>query len=264
MRRSALYGTYYAVIAGRNAYFIAENVHFACQKAINFGRKENKIDLSALFKRAAKEDNCRKKNEDMRKIVFATNNEHKLNEIRDMLKDDFQIVSLAETGCHEDIPETADTLEGNAFCKVHYVVEHYGTDCFADDTGLEVDALGGEPGIYTARFGMLNGYGAYHDAEANTRCLLDKMRGISNRKARFRTAIALHLNGEEHVFNGVVEGEITTEKRGIKGFGYDPVFLPDGYSGTFAELGTEIKNKISHRARAVALLAEFLRREYGK
>ncbi|MCD7713589.1 MAG: non-canonical purine NTP diphosphatase [Prevotella sp.] len=196
----------------------------------------------------------------MKKIVFATNNEHKLSEIRAILKGDFEIISLAEIGCTADIPETAGTLEGNALCKVRYVVENYRTDCFADDTGLEVDALGGAPGIFTARFGAMNNYGADHDAEANTRCLLAKLQGQTNRKARFRTAIALSLGGEEHLFEGIVEGQIATAKRGERGFGYDPVFIPDGYNLTFAELGADIKNRISHRARAVAELIDFLKK----
>lgn len=196
----------------------------------------------------------------MKKIVFATNNAHKLSEIRDILKDNFEVISLAELGCHDDIPETADTLEGNALQKAHYINDRYGVDCFADDTGLEVEAFNGGPGIYTARFGTMNGYGESHDADANTRCLLDKLKGEENRKAQFRTAIALILDGEEHLFEGIVRGVITTEKRGEKGFGYDPVFMPEGYDGTFAELGVEVKNEISHRARAVQKLAEFLYR----
>lgn len=194
----------------------------------------------------------------MKKIVFATNNAHKLSEIRDILKDNFEVISLAELGCHDDIPETADTLEGNALQKAHYINDRYGVDCFADDTGLEVEAFNGGPGIYTARFGTMNGYGESHDADANTRCLLDKLKGEENRKAQFRTAIALILDGEEHLFEGIVRGVITTEKRGEKGFGYDPVFMPEGYDGTFAELGVEVKNEISHRARAVKKLAEYL------
>jgi len=196
----------------------------------------------------------------MRKIIFATNNAHKLSEIRGILGSKFEIVSLEELGFHDDIPETADTLEGNALQKAHYISDKFGVDCFADDTGLEVEALNGGPGIYTARFGTMNGYGDSHDAEANTRCLLAKLEGASTRKAQFRTAIALILSGEEYLFEGIVKGEITTEKRGEKGFGYDPVFLPEGYEGTFAELGVDVKNQISHRARAVKKLAEFLKK----
>lgn len=194
----------------------------------------------------------------MRKIIFATNNAHKLSEIRDILGNDFEIVSLAELGCFDDIPETADTLEGNALQKAHYISDRYGVDCFADDTGLEVEAFNGGPGIYTARFGTMNGYGDSHDAEANTRCLLDKLNGTENRKAQFRTAIALIMDGKEYLFEGIVRGEIATEKRGDKGFGYDPVFIPEDYGLTFAELGVDVKNEISHRARAVKKLAEFL------
>ena len=194
----------------------------------------------------------------MKRIVFATNNAHKLSEIRDILKDDFEVISLAELGCNEDIPETAATLEGNALQKAHFINERYGVDCFADDTGLEVEAFDGGPGIYTARFGTMNGYGESHDADANTRCLLDKLQGADNRKAQFRTAIALILDGKEYLFEGIVRGEITDGKRGEQGFGYDPVFMPEGYDKTFAELGVDVKNHISHRARAVKKLAEFL------
>ncbi len=194
----------------------------------------------------------------MKKIVFATNNTHKLREIRAILGQEFDIVSLEELGCHDDIPETSDTLEGNALQKAHYINDRYGVDCFADDTGLEVEAFDGAPGVYTARFGTINGYGDSHDAEANTRCLLDKLRGIDNRRAQFRTAIALIIDGKEYLFEGIVKGEISTEKRGDKGFGYDPVFIPEDYNKTFAELGVEKKNAISHRARAVKKLSEFL------
>lgn len=195
----------------------------------------------------------------MRKIVFATNNAHKLDEIRDILGEEYSVVSLEDIGCHDDIPETADTLEGNALQKARYIHGRYGVDCFADDTGLEVRALGGAPGIYTARFGVMNGYGDDHDAEANTRCLLDKLKGEADRTAQFRTAVALILGGREYLFEGVAKGSITEEKRGDKGFGYDPVFMPEGHGETFAELGVETKNRISHRAKAVAKLAGFLR-----
>ncbi len=198
-------------------------------------------------------------NKYIKKIVFATNNAHKLSEIKGILGTEFEIVSLSELGCTDDIPETADTLEGNALQKAQYINRKYGVDCFADDTGLEVEALNGGPGIYTARFGTMNGYGNDHDADANTLCLLDKLKDSTNRKAQFRTVIALIIGGEEYLFEGIVKGEITPEKRGDKGFGYDPVFVPEGYDGTFAELGVETKNKISHRARAVRLLAEFLK-----
>ena len=190
-----------------------------------------------------------------RKLVFATNNAHKLDEIRAILGDGIEIVSLADIGCHTDIPETADTLEGNALQKARYVYEHYHCDCFADDTGLEVEALDGAPGVHTARYA----YPDRHDPEANTRKLLDALKEKSSRRAQFRTVIALILNGEEHLFDGRVEGSIATEKRGTEGFGYDPVFIPEDSGKTFAELGVEAKNRISHRARAVARLCEFLR-----
>lgn len=190
-----------------------------------------------------------------RKLVFATNNAHKLDEIRAILGDEIEIVSLADIGCHTDIPETADTLEGNALQKARYVYEHYHCDCFADDTGLEVEALDGAPGVHTARYA----YPDRHDPEANTRKLLDALKEKSSRRAQFRTVIALILNGEEHLFDGRVEGSIATEKRGTEGFGYDPVFIPEDSRKTFAELGVEAKNRISHRARAVARLCEFLR-----
>lgn len=190
-----------------------------------------------------------------RKLVFATNNAHKLDEIRAILGDEIEIVSLADIGCHTDIPETADTLEGNALQKARYVYEHYHCDCFADDTGLEVEALDGAPGVHTARYA----YPDRHDPEANTRKLLNALKEKSSRRAQFRTVIALILNGEEHLFDGRVEGSIATEKRGTEGFGYDPVFIPEDSGKTFAELGVEAKNRISHRARAVARLCEFLR-----
>lgn len=188
------------------------------------------------------------------KIVFATNNKHKLEEIKDILGKDFEIVSLAEIGCHEDIPETGLTLEENARQKSTYIVEHYNHDCFADDTGLEVDALNGEPGVHSARYAE----GTDHDSEANMRKLLSKMANVKDRTARFRTVISLIINGVEHQFEGRVEGSIATEKHGKEGFGYDPIFIPEGYDKSFAELGEEVKNQISHRARAVKKLAEYL------
>ena len=188
------------------------------------------------------------------KIVFATNNKHKLEEIKDILGKDFEIVSLAEIGCHEDIPETGLTLEENARQKSTYIVEHYNHDCFADDTGLEVDALNGEPGVHSARYAE----GTDHDSEANMRKLLSKMSNVKERTARFRTVISLIINGVEHQFEGRVEGRIATEKHGTEGFGYDPIFIPEGYDKSFAELGEEVKNQISHRARAVKKLAEYL------
>lgn len=189
----------------------------------------------------------------MKKIVFATNNPHKLSEIKEILRGKAEILSLADIGCQADIPETADTLEGNALIKARYVAQNYKMDCFADDTGLEVDALGGAPGVHTARFA-----GGTCDANANTDKLLSSLEGEENRKAKFRTVIALIENGKENLFSGSVEGYILKERRGERGFGYDPVFSPEELGKSFAELGEEIKNKISHRARAVASLLEFL------
>lgn len=191
----------------------------------------------------------------MRKLVFATNNAHKLAEVRAMLGSDVEILSLADIDCHADIPETADTLEGNALQKAHYVYDRYGLDVFADDTGLEVKALGMGPGVHTARYA----YPDRHDPKANTLKLLAELQGQPDRTARFRTAIALIEGGRETLFEGIVEGRIATEERGTEGFGYDPVFVPDGQQGlTFAELGIDIKNSISHRARAVQKLAAYI------
>ncbi len=190
----------------------------------------------------------------MKKLVFATNNPHKLEEIRAILGSKLEILSLADIGCDADIPETAETLEGNALIKAHYVYDNYKLDCFADDTGLEVDALHGLPGVHTARYA----YPDRHDPEANMIKLLEALRENNDRNARFRTVIALIEKGKEHLFEGVVEGVIAREKSGTQGFGYDPVFIPEGNSNTFAELGEDIKNTISHRARAVQKLAEYL------
>ncbi len=192
------------------------------------------------------------------RIVFATNNAHKLSEIRSILGAEFQVLSLADIGCHADIPETADTLEGNAMLKAQYVVDHYHVSCFADDTGLEVEALNGAPGIYSARYA-----GENHDSEANMDKLLANLEEKNNRKARFRTVIALLIteNGNttySHLFEGIVNGSITYERHGSEGFGYDPIFMPEGYNQTFAQLGADIKNTISHRAKAVEKLAQFL------
>lgn len=192
------------------------------------------------------------------KIVFATNNSHKLEEIRQILGKSIEVLSLADINCHEDIPETAPTIEGNAMMKARYVYDKYGTPCFADDTGLEVEALAGAPGVYSARYAGGEG----HDSEANMRKLLHELEGKENRRAQFRTVIALieQKDGKPvaHTFEGKIEGHISDEKRGTSGFGYDPIFVPEGYEQSFAELGNEIKNKISHRARAVARLAEYL------
>ena len=188
------------------------------------------------------------------RIVFATNNQHKLEEIRAILGSSFEVVSLADIGCHEDIPETGTTLEENALQKAQYIYDHYHTDVFADDTGLEVEALNGAPGVYSARYAGGEG----HDSEANMTKLLHELGENNNRKARFRTIIALILQGQVHLFEGIVNGEIIRERRGGEGFGYDPIFQPDGYDQTFAELGNDIKNQISHRARATKKFADYL------
>ena len=194
------------------------------------------------------------------RIVFATNNAHKLEEIRAILGHSHDILSLNDIQCHADIPETADTLEGNALQKARYVWDHSPLSVFADDTGLEADALGGAPGVYSARYAG----GAGHDSEANMAKLLRELHGHTDRTARFRTVIALILADgsdkgfSEHLFEGKVEGRIATERQGSEGFGYDPLFVPDGYGESFAQLGTAIKNRISHRAHAVARLTDFL------
>ena len=199
------------------------------------------------------------------KIVFATNNQHKLSEVRQILGDSIEVLSLNDIGCHEDIPETGTTLEANAQQKAQYVFDHYHIDCFADDTGLEVDALGGAPGVYSARYAAIgcaatSSQPIDHDSEANMTKLLNELGENNNRNARFRTVIALIQQGELHEFEGIVNGQIIRERRGGEGFGYDPIFQPDGYDQTFAELGTEVKNHISHRARATKKLCEFLKR----
>lgn len=202
------------------------------------------------------------------KIVFATNNQHKLQEIRDILGSEFEIVSLKDIGCDVDIPETGNTLEENAMQKAQYVYDHYNISCFADDTGLEVEALNGEPGVHSARYAE----GTDHDSEANMAKLLRNLEDKDNRKARFRTVIALIQKQDVcpcgctsikkvNRFEGIVDGSIATEKHGTAGFGYDPIFVPEGYDKSFAELGESIKNGISHRARAVAKLAEYLKQK---
>ena len=203
------------------------------------------------------------------KIVFATNNKHKLDEIRDILGPSFEVLSLNDLGCHDDIPETGSTLEENARQKAQYIYDKYHCNVFADDTGLEVEALGGEPGVYSARFAAIKDPdAASHDSEANMTTLLKELEGKDNRNARFRTVISLILTstpttggqgGSSSLFSGIVEGEIIRERRGGEGFGYDPIFQPKGYDKTFAELGNDIKNTISHRARAVAKLAAHLK-----
>ena len=185
------------------------------------------------------------------KIVFATNNAHKLEEVAAILGDNYDVLSLREIGCDADIPETADTFAGNALQKAQYVKKHYGYDCFADDSGLEVDALDGAPGVFSARY---SGGGS----EANMDKLLHNLTGERERSAQFRTVVALLIGEESHMFEGVVRGTIIEERRGEGGFGYDPIFVPEGYDLTFAELGSEVKNRISHRAKAVKQLAEFL------
>lgn len=205
------------------------------------------------------------------KIVFATNNKNKLKEIREILGDRVEVLSLKDIGCNVDIPETGETLEENALQKAQYIYNHYHLNVFADDTGLEVEALNGAPGIYSARYASMASGGsnpiASHDSEANMTRLLHELKGIDNRKARFRTVIALIINEEESsdqdkpktiLFEGIVKGEIIQERKGGEGFGYDPIFQPEGYDKTFAELGLPIKNKISHRARAVAKLTDYL------
>lgn len=193
-------------------------------------------------------------------LIMATNNEHKLREIRQILGDSYEVKGLKDIGCYEDIPETSETLEGNALQKARYVSERYGVDCFADDTGLEVDALDGAPGIYTARFGSMNGYGDSHDSDANIACLLDKLKDVESRRARFRTVIALIQGDEEHLFEGIVEGDILPERRGLDGFGYDPIFAPIEAGVSFAEMGPAEKNRLSHRGRATQKLVQFLQR----
>ncbi len=188
-----------------------------------------------------------------RTLVFATNNPHKLREIREIMPDHVTILSLADIHCEGDIPETADTLEGNALIKAHYVYDRYGFDCFADDTGLEVEALNGGPGVHTARYA-----GESQDPDANMKKMIAEMQENTNRHARFRTVIALIEKGVEHLFTGIVDGEIATEPRGEQGFGYDPIFIPEQTGLTFAQMGEEGKNQISHRARAVGKLLDFL------
>lgn len=187
------------------------------------------------------------------KLIFATNNAHKIAEVQAVLGEGYELVTPRQMGITEEIPETASTLEGNARQKARYLYERTGLDCFADDTGLEVDALDGAPGVHSARYATDG-----HDFEANTRLLLHNMEGKEDRRARFRTAIILIEGGEEHLFEGRVEGEITCEPAGCGGFGYDPVFRPEGYEQTFAEMSADEKNAISHRARAVAKLVEYL------
>lgn len=185
-------------------------------------------------------------------LIFATNNAHKLDEVRSILGSRFTIKSLKDIGCDADIPETADTLEGNALMKARFLYEKYGVDCFADDTGLEVTALGGAPGVHTAR------YAGNHDSEANMNKLLNELEKKSDRSAQFRTVIALIIEGKEFLFEGIVKGSIAKEKAGDGGFGYDPIFIPDGFTQTFSQMGNDSKNHISHRALAVEKLYNYL------
>ena len=189
----------------------------------------------------------------MNKIVFATNNKHKLSEIRQILKGKYHVLGLADIGFNGDIPETGDTLAENAFIKSQFVFDRFQVDCFSDDTGLEIDALGGRPGVYSARYAGEEG-----DAERNIHKILGELIGINDRSARFVTVISLILGDEQFLFEGRVEGQITNVKIGDGGFGYDPVFIPDGYDKTFAEIESELKNSISHRKRAVDKLIAFL------
>ena len=191
------------------------------------------------------------------KLVFATNNKHKLQEVRDIVGDRVEVLSLGDIDCHDDIPEIADTLQGNALIKARHIYEKYGYNCFADDTGLEVEALGGEPGVYSARYA-----GEECDPEANMLKLLQNLTGKNNRNAQFRTVIALIIDGEEKLFNGIVKGTISNEKRGDSGFGYDPIFIPEGYTESFAQMSGEMKNSISHRYRATKQLSDYLKENH--
>lgn len=186
-------------------------------------------------------------------LVFASHNAHKIAEIRAMLPNSITLLGLDDIGCHDDIPETAETIEGNAILKADYVSQKFGYDCFADDTGLEVDALGGAPGVYSARYA-----GEHKDPNDNMDRLLDKLEAATNRSAQFKTVIALNLNGQQHLFTGIVRGEITTERHGSHGFGYDPIFRAEGFTRTFAELSMAEKAAHSHRGKAVRALVVFL------
>lgn len=190
------------------------------------------------------------------KLVFATNNKHKLEEVRSILGDRVEVLSLNDINCHDDIPETAETLQGNALIKARYIYNKYGIDCFADDTGLEVDALNGEPGVYSARYA-----GEQHCSEDNMNKLLQNLTGKTNRNAQFRTVIALIINGKETLFDGIVKGTISKEKTGDSGFGYDPIFVPEGHTESFAQMDSKQKNKISHRYRAVVKLCDYLKKK---
>jgi len=189
----------------------------------------------------------------MEKLVFATHNKHKLEEVKAILQADINLLSLKDIQCLEDIPETADSLEGNALLKAEHIYKNYGYNCFGEDTGLEVEALDNRPGVHSARYA-----GEGHDSQQNMEKLLHDLEGVENRKAQFRTVIALIEDGEVHYFEGIIKGKITTELSGNGGFGYDPIFMPDGYTQTFAELGKDLKNKISHRALAIEKLKRYI------
>jgi len=189
----------------------------------------------------------------IKQLIFATNNSHKLLELRAAVNESFVLKSLSDIGFNEDIPEPFDTLEDNALAKVRYLNDKYKLNCFADDTGLEIEALNGAPGVISARFA-----GEQKDSEANMQKVLDLLQGVDNRKARFRTVIALNYDNEEYLFEGIVNGKIITERTGDMGFGYDPIFVPDGFDTTFAQMDVDVKNQISHRGRATAKLIEFL------
>ena len=187
------------------------------------------------------------------KLVFATNNLHKLKEVQEMLSNSIEVLSLKDIGCFEDIEETESTLEGNAKLKADYITKKYGFDCFADDTGLEVEALDGDPGVYSARYA-----GEHGNAEKNMEKLLIELKNKSNRKGKFKTIIALNLTNKQYLFEGICDGEILKEKTGVKGFGYDPIFKPSNASCSFAEMNSEEKNIISHRGIAIQKLVKFL------
>jgi len=190
----------------------------------------------------------------MLQLVFASNNKNKIREIQQLVPSDVRILSLEDIGCDVDIPETAETIEGNAILKANYVTEHFGYACFADDSGLEIDALNGEPGVYSARYA-----GSQRNDDDNMNKVLEKLQSETNRKANFKTVIALNMNGEQHLFTGIIHGNIINEKRGTNGFGYDPIFVADGYTKTFAELSMDEKSAISHRGKAVKQLISFLK-----
>lgn len=192
------------------------------------------------------------------KIVFATGNPHKIKEVKELLNNQFEIIGLKDIGCHEDIPETQPTIEGNALQKARYVVDNYGVNCFAEDTGLEIESLNMEPGVFSARYA-----GEQRSSEDNMNLVLEKLKTQDNRKARFKTVVALIIDGEEFTFEGIVNGKIALEKTGKDGFGYDPIFLPEDHKISFAEMGSAEKNKISHRGRAVRKLIEWLSNKYN-